>query len=144
MSDSDEESVMSVRRLYSHGGDIFRKHEPGEFIEGGWRRRGRNKKFMRMKKMKTRKKTTIMRMRRNMMMRMIMTRVIRMIRKFYHGMSWWTSLQKICKKYSMRQWKKTLEENPGTYIQEAEKIAYHDLKPKYLSHFICHYKNLTE
>ena len=25
---------------------------------------------------------------------------------------------------------KTLEQNPGTDIQTAEKIAYHDLKPK--------------
>ena len=30
---------------------------------------------------------------------------------------------------------KTLEENPGTDIQKAEKTAYHDLKPKYLSDF---------
>ena len=44
----------------------------------------------------------------------------------------------------MRQWKKTLKENPGTDILEAEKIAYHDLKPKYLSDFISRYKNLTE
>ena len=33
MSDSDEESVMSVRRSYGHGGDIFRKHDPDELIE---------------------------------------------------------------------------------------------------------------
>ena len=33
MSDSDEESVMSVRRPYGHGGDIFRKHGPDESIE---------------------------------------------------------------------------------------------------------------
>ena len=39
---------------------------------------------------------------------------------------------------------KTFEENPGIDIQEAEKVAYHDLQPKYLSDFICHYKNMTE
>ena len=39
---------------------------------------------------------------------------------------------------------KTLEENLGTDIQEAETIAYHDLKLKYLSDFISRYKNLTE
>ena len=39
---------------------------------------------------------------------------------------------------------KNLEENPGTDIQEAEKRAYHDLKPKYLSDFISRYKYLTE
>ena len=32
MSDSDEESVMSMRRPYGHG-DIFRKHDPDESIE---------------------------------------------------------------------------------------------------------------
>ena len=30
MSDSDEESVVSVRRSYCHGRDIFRKYDPDE------------------------------------------------------------------------------------------------------------------
>ena len=40
--------------------------------------------------------------------------------------------------------KKTLEENPGTDIQEAEEIAYDELKPKYLSYFISCYKYVVE
>ena len=33
MSDSDEESVVSVRRSYGHGRDIFWKHDPDESVE---------------------------------------------------------------------------------------------------------------
>ena len=33
MSDSDEESVVSVIRSYGHGRDIFRKHDPDESVE---------------------------------------------------------------------------------------------------------------
>ena len=32
MSDSDEESVVSVRH-YGHGRDIFRKHDPDESVQ---------------------------------------------------------------------------------------------------------------
>ena len=38
----------------------------------------------------------------------------------------------------------TLEENPGTDIQEAEEIAYDELKPKYLSVFVSRYKYVVE
>ena len=39
---------------------------------------------------------------------------------------------------------KTLHENPGKDVQEAEKIAYDELKPKYLSEFVSRYKYLTD
>ena len=44
----------------------------------------------------------------------------------------------------MRQWKKTLEESPDKDIQEAEDMAYDELKPKYLSDFISRYKYVAE
>ena len=84
MSDSDEESVMSMRRPYGHGGDIFRKHDLDESIE-----EEEEDETEEMdedeNEMKTRKKKTMMMRRRNMMM-MMMMRVMRMIRKFDHGM----------------------------------------------------------
>ena len=39
---------------------------------------------------------------------------------------------------------KALHENPGKDIQEAEEIAYDELKPKYLSEFVSCYKYLTD
>ena len=39
---------------------------------------------------------------------------------------------------------KTLEEYPGTDIQKAEKIAYDELKPKYLSDIISRYKYMSQ
>ena len=39
---------------------------------------------------------------------------------------------------------KTLEESPGTDIQEAEEIAYDELKPNYLSYFISRYKFVAD
>ena len=44
----------------------------------------------------------------------------------------------------MRQWKKTLEEYPGTDIQKAEEIAYDELNPKYLSDIISRYKYMSQ
>ena len=44
----------------------------------------------------------------------------------------------------MREWKKTLEEYPGTDLQKAEEIAYDELKPKYLSDVISRYKYMSE
>ena len=44
----------------------------------------------------------------------------------------------------MRQWKKTLEEYPGTDIQKAEEIAYDELKPKYLLDILSRYKYMAE
>ena len=44
----------------------------------------------------------------------------------------------------MRQWEKTLEESPGTDIQEAEKIALDELKPTFLSDFISRYEYVAE
>ena len=38
----------------------------------------------------------------------------------------------------------SLEENPDTAIQEAEEIAYNEMKPKYLSDFISRYKYVVE
>ena len=40
--------------------------------------------------------------------------------------------------------KKALHENPGKYLQEAEEIAYDELKQKYLSEFVSRYKYLTD
>ena len=53
-------------------------------------------------------------------------------------------IKKTCKTDSIRQWEKTLEESPGTDIQEAEEIAYDELKPNYLSYFISRYKYVAE
>ena len=39
---------------------------------------------------------------------------------------------------------KVLHENPGKGVQEAEEIAYDELKPKYLSEFVSRYKYLTD
>ena len=39
---------------------------------------------------------------------------------------------------------KTLKERPGTDIQKAVEIAYDELKPKYQSDFIFHYKYMAE
>ena len=39
---------------------------------------------------------------------------------------------------------KALHENPGKDVQEAEEIAYDELKPKYLSEFVSRYKYLTD
>ena len=39
---------------------------------------------------------------------------------------------------------KALHENPGKDEQEAEEIAYDELKPKYLSEFVSRYKYLTD
>ena len=39
---------------------------------------------------------------------------------------------------------KALHENPGKDLQEAEEIAYDELKPKYLSEFVSRYKYLTD
>ena len=39
---------------------------------------------------------------------------------------------------------KALHENPGKDAQEAEEIAYDELKPKYLSEFVSRYKYLTD
>ena len=39
---------------------------------------------------------------------------------------------------------RTLKESAGTDIQEAEEIAYDELKPKYLSDFISRYKYVAE
>ena len=39
---------------------------------------------------------------------------------------------------------KALHENPSKDLQEAEEIAYDELKPKYLSEFVSRYKYLTD
>ena len=39
---------------------------------------------------------------------------------------------------------KALHEHPGKDVQEAEEIAYDELKPKYLSEFVSRYKYLTD
>ena len=39
---------------------------------------------------------------------------------------------------------KALHENPGKDIQDAEEIAYDELRPKYLSEFVSRYKYLTD
>ena len=39
---------------------------------------------------------------------------------------------------------KALHENPGKNLQEAEEMAYDELKPKYLSEFVSRYKYLTD
>ena len=44
----------------------------------------------------------------------------------------------------MRQWKKNSGKNPGADIQEAEEIAYDELKPEYLSDFISRYQYFVE
>ena len=39
---------------------------------------------------------------------------------------------------------KALHEYPGKDVQDAEEIAYDELKPKYLSEFVSRYKYLTD
>ena len=39
---------------------------------------------------------------------------------------------------------KALQENPGKDLQEAEEIAYDELKPKYLSEFVSRYTYMTD
>ena len=80
MSDSDEESVASARRSYTHGRDIFREYGPDESVEKMKKKRTKLKMKMRMQKRKTRKKTMMKQMMK--MMRNMMMIVMRMFRRF--------------------------------------------------------------
>ena len=44
----------------------------------------------------------------------------------------------------MRQWKKLWKKIRAQTFKQLKRIAYHDLKPKYLSNLISRYKHLTE
>ena len=83
MSDSDEESVASARRSYAHGRDIFRELDPDESVEEDEEEEDETEDEDETAKRRTRKKTMMKQMMK--MMRNMMMIVMRMFRKFDHG-----------------------------------------------------------
>ena len=147
MSDSDEESVMSVRRPYGHGGDIFRKHDPDELIVEDEEEEDETEEIDEDENEEDEDEeeddddTYDEEEEYDDEGDDESDEDDKKIRP-------WDVLMNITSENMQERFneavEKTLEENPGTDIQEAEKIAYHDLKPKYLSDFISCYKNLTK
>ena len=144
MSDSDEESVMSVRRSYGHGGDIFRKHDPDESIEEDEEEEDETEEMDEDENEEDEDEEEEDKDDEEEEYDDEDDESDEDDKKIRP----WDALMNITSEKMQERFNeavdKTLEENPGTDIQTAEKIAYHDLKPKYLSDFISRYKYVTE
>ena len=127
MSDNDEESVVSVKRSYGPGEDIFGKHDPGELVEDGTTDNSTDEEDEDDEE--DEEEEDIPRMKKK------------------HNIQPWDVPATIVAENLQDTFSETVEgtvtEHQNKDIQEAEKTAYEELKPDYLSELISHYKHLV-
>ena len=133
MSDSDEESVVSTKRSYWPGEDIFGKYDPDELVEDGSTDNSTDEDEEDEDEEDEDEEYEVEEdISRN---------------KKKHKIPPWDVLVNIVADNLQDAFNETVEETVAEHqnkdIQEAEEMTYEELKPKYISELISRYKYLV-